>query len=336
MMLNTLVTKIDRDKKEVILADGDSLPYDRLILAMGSSGRVPRLDGMGMDGTFILREADDAIGIRAYAQQYRCKKAVIAGGGLLGLEAAYALHKLGLDTVVLERGEWLMRRQLDERGASFLRQYLNGIGIEVLLQAEVSSVAGQHRVEQVTLKDGQELDAEIFLVCAGIIPNIQLAQDAGLNVKTGILVDEHLRTNDPNIYAIGDVVEYDGIVYGLWPVAVEQGQAAATNVAGGSATYTPIIPTTMLKVAGIDLMSIGEFEPRTVSDTVIVIEDIANDEYRKMVISGGKIIGAILIGFPRLAPTVSEVIKAEIDVSSHINDLKAGEWEVLKATPVSG
>lgn len=330
MWLNTLVTKIDREKQTVILADGNSMEYDRLVLAMGSSGRVPNIEGMGMSGTFVLREADDAIYIRAFAQEYACKKAVIAGGGLLGLEAAYALHKLGLDVVVLERGAWLMRRQLDERGASFLRQYLKGIGIEVLLQAEVEEIIGEQRVRRIHLKDSKVLNAEIFLACAGIVPNTKLADMAGLETNRGVLVDANLRTNDPNIYAVGDVVEFDSMVYGLWTVAVAQGQVVAHNIAGGDNVYTPIIPKTMLKVAGIDLMSIGEFEARSAEDTVITIEDIDHDEYRKMVISGGKIIGAILIGFPRLAPTVSEAIAESVDVSSILDKLQAGKWDVLK------
>ena len=329
--LNTLVTKVDRDKKEIKLADGDALAYDRLILAMGSSGRVVPLRGFGMDGTFVLREADDAINIRAYAQKYRCQQAVVSGGGLLGLEAAYALHKLGLEVTVLERGAWLMRRQLDERGATFLQQYLSGIGIDVLLQAEVERVQGTRRLHEVVLKDGRQLNTEIFLLCAGITPNIQLAQGAGIEVNRGILVDDHMRTNDPDIFAVGDVAEFESMIYGLWTVSVEQGQVAAINVVGGDGVYTPIVPTTMLKVAGIDLMSIGEFNPRTENDEVIVLEDIEQDEYRKLIISKGRIIGAILIGFPRLAPVVTEVIKSGTDICPVIDQLKDGEWDILKS-----
>ena len=331
MWLNTLVTQIDRDNQKVILADGETMQYDRLVLAMGSRGRVPDINGMGKQGTFVLREADDAIHIRAYAQEFACQKAVVAGGGLLGLEAAYAIHKLGLDVVVLERGAWLMRRQLDKRGASFLRQYLKGIGIEVLLQAEVDTIIGEERVKKVKLKDAKVLNTDIFLACAGIIPNTKLAEEAGLNVNRGVLVDPMLRTNDPNIYAVGDVVEFEGMVYGLWTVAVAQGQVVAHNIAGGDEeTYTPIIPKTMLKVAGIDLMSVGEFDPRSEEDTVIVIEDIDHDEYRKLVISDGRIIGAILIGFPRLAPTISEAIIEKVNVSGVMDKLYAGKWDVLK------
>jgi nitrite reductase (NADH) large subunit len=333
--LNTLVTKIDLKQQVVALADGELLYYDRLILAVGSSGRVPRVDGMGMEGSFVLREADDAMKMRAFAQKNFCKKAVVAGGGLLGLEAAYALHKLGLEVTVLERGSWLMRRQLDERAAQFLWQYLNGIGINVLLDAEVDSLQGTQRVKEVSLKDGRLLFADIFLACAGIVPNVQLAKDAGIEVNQGVLVNERMQTSDPNVYAVGDAVEYEGMVHGLWPVAVEQGQVAAINIAGGNASYTPVVPTTMLKVAGIDLMSIGDFEPRSDEDMVILLEDSANDEYRKLLISNGKIIGALMIGFPRLAPIVNEAIKAEVDVTLYMPDLQAGDWEVLKvAMPV--
>jgi nitrite reductase (NADH) large subunit len=185
------------------------------------------------------------------------------------------------------------------------------------------------------LKDGRLLFADIFLACAGIVPNVQLAKDAGIEVNQGVLVNERMQTSDPNVYAVGDAVEYEGMVHGLWPVAVEQGQVAAINIAGGNASYTPVVPTTMLKVAGIDLMSIGDFEPRSDEDMVILLEDSANDEYRKLLISNGKIIGALMIGFPRLAPIVNEAIKAEVDVTLYMPDLQAGDWEVLKvAMPV--
>lgn len=329
--LNTLVTKIDRENQIVHLAEGDSLPYDRLILATGSAGRVPATAGFGLQGSFVLREAADAMAMRAYTQEHGCHKAVVAGGGLLGLEAAYALHKLGVEVTVLERGEWLMRRQLDKRGADLLEQYLNGIGIEILFNAEASSVHGAPNLRRVVLQNGQELAADIFLACAGVVPNVDLAKRAGLETKQGVLVDDHMRSSDPHIFAAGDIAEFEGRIYGLWPIAVEQAEVAAANAvsAGQDAVYSSIVPTTMLKVAGIDLMSIGEFDARSESDEVIALEEVGNQQYRKLVIADGRIIGAILLGYPRLSPIVKNAIESGKDVSGVLPQLRAGQWEVL-------
>ncbi len=327
--LNTHVSRIDAELQTVELADGEVLPYDRLILATGSSSTIPSIAGYGMPGSFVLREADDAMQIRDFAQQYACRHAIIAGGGLLGLESAYALHKLGLEVTVLERSTWAMRRQLDERGGHFLRQYLSTLGIEVVTEADTLSVEGDNRVEQVVLKDGRSLDCDIFLVCAGITPNIQLGEAAGLATNRGILVDDHLRTSHLNVFAVGDVAEYRGKVHGLWPVAVDQAQVAAINAVGGDKAYAEVIPTTMLKVAGVDLTSIGRIECESPDELVIALEDAPAYRYRKLVIAEGKIIGAILLGYPEDAPAVLEAIREAKVVRSIIPALKAGNWTVL-------
>ncbi|MEO8391584.1 MAG: FAD-dependent oxidoreductase [Chloroflexota bacterium] len=327
--LNTHVTKIDPPARTIELADGEVLPFDKLILATGSSSTIPPIEGFGIPGTFVLREADDAMQIRNYVQQYGSHHAIVAGGGLLGLEAAYALHKLGLEVTVLERSSWPMRRQLDERGGSFLITYLSGLGIQVITDADTFAVEGVKQVDKVQLKDGRALSCDLFLVCAGITPNIQLANQAGLATHHGILVDDHMRTSDPNIFAAGDVAEYLDKVYGLWPVAVDQAEIAAVNVVGGDKSYSEVIPTTMLKVAGVDLTSIGRFEAESANDRVIVLEDSKAFRYRKLVIAGDEVVGAILLGYPEQAPSVLAVIKEHKNVRLVETELEMGNWDVL-------
>src|SRR5439155_23848259 len=215
--LNTRARRIDLRGHRVELATGDVLEYDRLILAAGSRSVVPPVAAYGIGGCFTLRDAADAIGLRAWAQQEFCTHAVVAGGGLLGLEAAYALHKVGLSVTVLERGPWLLRRQLDETGGRLLQSYLERLGLTVLTRAETERVTGADRVDGVELVDGRPVRAELFLACAGVTPNIELARDAGLAVKRGVVVDDLLRTSDPDVFAAGDVAEVDGDVSGLWP-----------------------------------------------------------------------------------------------------------------------
>jgi nitrite reductase (NADH) large subunit len=332
--LNTRATRIVPESREVLLGTGETLTYDRLILAMGSRSFVPPIAGFPMPGTFVLREAEDAMQIRAFRQTYDCHDAVVGGGGLLGLEAAYALHKMHLDVTVLERGEYLLRRQLDQRAADFLREYLEGLGINIVLGAETASVQGEGRLMQVTLKDGRRLRADMFLVCVGITPNIALAANAGFDYNKGVIVDERMRvlrggTPADGVYAAGDVAEYDGQIYGLWPAAVEQAEVAAVNAVGGDRVFKGITPVTILKVAGIDLTSIGRFEAESPEDVVVVHEDIAEHRYRKLVIAGGRAVGAILLGHPLDAPAVQAVIKKGLDVQPVLDTLRAGDWSVL-------
>jgi NADPH-dependent 2,4-dienoyl-CoA reductase/sulfur reductase-like enzyme/ferredoxin len=327
--LNTHAASIDREQRQVRLATNDVIGYDRLILANGSASFVPPIPGYGMPGSYVLREAEEAMGIRAFVQANRCRRAVVAGGGLLGLEAAYALHKLGLDVRVLERSEWLLRRQLDQRGAHLLEQYLKAMGMTIVTRAETEALEGDGRVEQVTLRDGRMLPCELFLVAAGITPNVELATSAGLAVKRGVVVDEGMHTSDPAIFAAGDVCEYGGQVPGLWPVAVEQARVAAINAAGGRANYEQVVPVTALKVVGVDVLSIGRFQAHGEDEREIVLDDLDGHRYRKLVHTQGKLIGAILIGYPQDGPVVTAAVKAGLDVSADLEALQLGRWEVL-------
>ena len=195
--LNTRALAIDREQRTVRSGRGRRWPTTALILATGSSSHVPPIEGFGVPGTAVLRSADDAIGLRAFAQRPATRRAAIAGGGLLGLEAAYALHKIGIKTVVLERSNRLLKRQLDARAAKILRNYLEGLGLEFEMEAEAESVDANGRLRGVTLTDGRRLEAHILLVAAGIRPNVDLAREAGLSVKRGVLVDDRMRTDDP-------------------------------------------------------------------------------------------------------------------------------------------
>jgi NAD(P)H-nitrite reductase large subunit len=327
--LNTRVIRINRTSKSVALATGEVLPFDRLILANGSSSAVPPIAGYNLPGAFVLREAEDAMGIRAYVQEHGCRRALVGGGGLLGLEAAFALHSLGLKVTVLERGDWLLRRQLDERGAQFLKRYLEGLGLQILHRAEIRSIIGEGRVQQATLTDGRELPCDLFLAAVGMVPNLELARAAALESNRGLLVDSRMQTSDPAIFGAGDVCEFDGQVLGLWPVAVEQARVAAINAIGEPVAYQAVIPVTTLKVVGIDLTSIGRFDARSEDDVAIVLEDIDNHRYRKLVISNGKVAGAILLGFPLEANGIATAVKEGRDLSEYLEDLRRGNWSIF-------
>jgi NADPH-dependent 2,4-dienoyl-CoA reductase/sulfur reductase-like enzyme len=327
--LNTRAVRIDRGARTVELGTGEQLPYDRLILALGSSAAVPRIDGFGGRGTFVLRSAEDALSIRAFAQREWCREALIAGGGLLGLEAGYALHKLGLHASILERSDRLLRRQLDARASEFLRRYLEGLGMSIVTGAETAAALGDERLSEVLLRDGRALPADMLLVCAGITPNTQLAAEAELEVGRGVLVDDLMTTSDHAIFAAGDVAEHRGRVHGLWPAAVEQAEVAACGALGEDKAYVGTVPVTILKVVGIELTSIGRFEPEGPHEEVIALEEESEGRYRKLVIADGRIVGAILLGYSAEASPVVTAVKRSYDVSALLPELRAGRWDAL-------
>jgi nitrite reductase (NADH) large subunit len=329
--LNTRAAAIDRGRSEIRLATGEALRYDRLIIASGSSSFVPPIEGFGVPGTFVLREAEDAMAIRSYVQERRARQAVVAGGGLLGLEAAYALHQFGLRATVVEIGDRLLRRQLDERGSLFLHKYLEALGLEVVLAASAASVHEDERVRAVKLGDGRELTCDLLLVSAGITPNLELAQEAGLAVGRAITVDDHMRSSDPDVYAVGDAAEHGGVVWGLWPTAVEQGRVAGINAVGGNERYGGTLPVTMLKVTGVHLTSIGRFH-RESDDTEIALDDPVETRYRKLVIRpDGTIAGAILLGYALEAPGLVDAVRERRDVTDELDRLRSGDWSTFVA-----
>ena len=330
--LNTRAARIDRERRELVLATGEALPYDRLILAAGSEAWVPPIEGIELDGSFVMRTAEDAMDLRAYVQESGARRGVVVGGGLLGLEAAYALHQLGVRVTVLQHSQRLLNHQLDERGSAFVRSFLEGLGLTVVVEAEAVAVRGTGRVEDVLLKDGQTLPAELFLVCTGVRANVELAEAAQLEVGRGVVVDDRMRTSDPAIFAAGDVAEFEGRIWGLWPMAVEQGRIAALNALGGDEPYVEAAPVTMLKVTGADLLSAGRFEPEE-GDEVIALEDAADHRYRKLVLRDGAIVGAVIFGYPLEAPGVSAAMKAGRDLSAQLDALRAGDWSAFVEQP---
>lgn len=332
--LNTQATRIDRERQQVTVGTGEVLDYSRLILAMGSRSVVPELPGAGLPGVFVLREAGDAMGIRAYVQEHAARRAVVAGGGLLGIEAAYALVKLGLAVTVLERSATLLRRQLDRRAAELLVGYLDQLGIDVLVEAVLArGEPSGGELREVLLADGRRLDCDILVVCAGIQPNAELAAAAGLVVERGVVVDDHMRTSDPLVFAAGDVAQHRGEVVGLWPPAARQAEVAARNALGGDERYEPAPPLTLLKVVGVDLASVGRVHERE-GDQVVVHEDVAEHRYRKLVVDrGGHVVGAILLGHPDDAAVVTAAVQRSVNAGGHVDALRAGDLRVLTAVP---
>jgi NADPH-dependent 2,4-dienoyl-CoA reductase/sulfur reductase-like enzyme/ferredoxin len=323
--LNTLVTDLDRTRREVVLGTGERLPYDRLILAMGAAASVPTIEGLDRPNVFLLRGADDAIGIRAYVQRNRCRKAVVVGGGLLGLEAAYALYRFGLRTTVVQRSPRLLVGQLDATGADLVKRYFLGLGVNVVLGATPVHVADDGTGLALSLNDGSAVSADIIVICVGIRPSTDLARAAGLDVARGVIVDERMQTSDAAIFAAGDIAEYRSVIHGLWPVAVAQAEVAAANAVGDKRVYTPHPPVTILKGVGLSVKSIGDVDGREGDE--ILQRESGEDEVRywKLVIRRGIVVGAVLIGDWPDGPAIIDAVASSAPVSELLPSLRTGD-----------
>lgn len=329
MWLNTIATGIDLAQRTVSLGTGEELPYDRLILAQGSSALAPSVPGGDLPGNFVLREANDAMAIRAWRQKHGCRTAVVIGGGVLGIEAADALKHLNLKVVILQRGHRLMDRQLDKRGSAILTRYLEALGISVKVGASIARVNGAERVTSIELASGEVIDAEIVVACAGIEPNIAIAKAAGLKSNRGVIVDDRLRTSDSHVFAVGDVAELPGTVGGLWAVSTAQATAAVATMFGREDSYVPPSTLVSLKMDGIDVKGFGLTEPANDAQEVFRSAEDHADEHRSLIVENGRIVGAVFVGPPGVGEFVGPVIQKNPDMTPVLAELRQGNWDAL-------
>ena len=311
--LGSKVERIDPATKTYTVK-GESARFDRLVLANGASAFIPSLKGLPKRNVFTLRTLEDAKNIMAAAG--KAKRAAIIGGGLLGLETARALATgfKGLDITVLEYAEHLLMRQLDHEGATILRRWVEAGGTKVVTKAETEELLGDGAVTGLRLKDGRTVEADLVIVSAGARPNLGLAREAGLKVNRGVVVDGSLRTSHPDVFALGDVAEFDGKTWGIIPPALDQARVAAKKILGlDSADYKGTVPSNTLKVMGIDLTSIGVVggEHGAKDPTLQEIRATSADGnvYRKFVVKEGRMVGAILLGTKKDVNKVSKLVK---------------------------
>jgi nitrite reductase (NADH) large subunit len=286
-------TGIDIGRRELKIANEESIVFSRLILATGSTPLRLNVPGADLAGVHTFRDSRDVDLLLTLAAQK--KRVVVVGGGLLGLEAAYGLAKAGAPVTLIHLMDRLMERQLDAPAAELLKSLVEGKGIKILLNANTARLHGETRVEGVELTDGRQIDADAVIFAAGIRPNIALARDAGLPVNRGIVVDDHLQTAAPDIFALGECAEHRGICYGLVEPAYEQARVLAGHLAGRAAAYHGSVIATNLKVSGVAVFSAGDFVGADGSEA-IVLRDVRHGTYKKLVISNGRLTGAVLVG----------------------------------------
>jgi nitrite reductase (NADH) large subunit len=323
------VLGIDTRKKKLTFEDGSESDYDKLLLATGAHPFVPPVKGIDKAGVFTLRSIEDVLAIREYAK--KTSKAIVIGGGLLGLEFAASLRRLGLQVDVVEIFPRLLPNQLDIDGANVFKSLIEKLGINFVLGVKTQEILGDRTVSGIALDNGENLQGGLLLFSAGIRPNTELAARAGIKVNRGVVVDQYLQTSAPDVYASGDVAEFEGKVYGIIPAAEEQARTAALNMLDKKQEYHGTIPSNTLKVVGLDLTSIGVANPEGLQYEEVKRIDMEKGVYKKIVLDQGKIIGAIVLSDARGATAIMKLMEQKKDVTGFKDALLEDKFDFRKA-----
>lgn len=291
--------EIDTEKK-IVKTDKGKYDFEKLVLATGALPSRPNLQNIDVEGVFTLRNVEDVLNILSYIEGK--EKAIILGCGLLGLEAGRALFQRGLKIIGVEFFPRLLPRQLDEEGARILKRKIEErFNFEFYLGVKVQKIISYNgRFEGIELEDGRKIYADLLIISAGIVPNIDLAKNSNILVNKGVIVNEYMETNIKDIYSCGDCVEFKGRIYGIISASLEQSYVAGKNILGERIKYYGTIPSNTLKVTGIALTSIGEINPPENGGFEIIIKkDVEKGFYRKLILKENIILGAILLGDKR-------------------------------------
>jgi len=314
-------TSVDLAAREVTTSTGKRVGFSKLVFATGSSALRLPVPGGDLAGVHVFRDSHDVDRLIELAEQR--KRVVVVGGGLLGLEAAYGLAKAGAEVTLIHLMDRLMERQLDAQAAELLKTLVERKGVKILLNANTARINGAVAVERVELADGRMLDADAVIFAAGIRPNTGLAEEAGVSVNRGIVVDDAMTTETDGVFALGECAEHRGTCYGLVEPAYEQAKVLARHLAGGDAAYAGSILSTNLKVSGVSVFSAGDFMATEGSETLL-LSDAKRGTYKKLVIAGNKLTGAVLVGDTGDALWYLELIRNGMDVSSFRADMMFG------------
>ena len=300
-MLGYRIESINPQAREVRLAGGIRLAYDKLIYALGARCFVPPFPGADLAGVYAIRSVADAQQVREAVKAAR--QAAVIGGGVLGLEAAWALREAGLEVTVIETAPKLLAGKVDDEASALLTAIAGKAGVKIIANAKVERIAGETRAEAVDLADGTKVPADIVVVSCGIRANAAVAEAAGLTIGRAVQVDAHMQTSARRVFACGDCAEYEGLNYGIWPEATQQGEIAGANAAGDSPAYVPEIPALTMNALTTSLYSIGAIGGADECEG-----QAEGDNLKKLFYKDGKLVGAILIGDVSAMPAVRRAV----------------------------
>jgi nitrite reductase (NADH) large subunit len=332
LMTGSRATAIDRPARTVALADGSLLPYDKLLLATGSKPLAPPLPGLGFSNVRAFRDIADAEAMIEAA--HGGGRAVVIGGGLLGLEAAWGLKRRGVSVSLVHLMPTLMERQLDVAASELLRRALEARRIAFFINSQTEEIVGNERAEAVLLADGRRIPADFVVLAVGIRPNIDLARAADLDVNRGVLVGDDMATSDPDIYAVGECIEHNGQVFGLVSPIWDQASVCGARLAGDAdAVYVPPPVFTSLKITGIDVFSAGRLAVADAADEEITLHDEKRGLYKKVILREDRVVGSVLYGSVADGPWYVELMRARTDVSSIRDQIVFGRAFAERAAP---
>jgi nitrite reductase (NADH) large subunit len=323
LLLNKKVSRVDPKKSRVICEDKTNLSFDSLLIATGGSPKFPETPGMKKRGVFGFRTIKDAKEIEGLLPVI--KTACVLGGGLIGLKAAYALKKRNIDVKVIIKSKQVLSQMLDFQAAGFVQKRLEEHGIEVILGQDVTEVIGDEgEIKAVKLDSGKAVGCSLIIVGKGVSPNIGLVKDSEIKVNEGIIADNYLATSISNIYTAGDVCESFDITMGkhtinaLWPIAVEQGKIAGSNMTGESLAFEGSLGMNSIEFFGLPVISLGVYKVKADDSGFEELKalDIKSNLYKKLILKGNILIGAICVGDIRNSGVFLRLIRERVDVSS--------------------
>lgn len=319
---STEVVAVNQQAKTISTDLGAEYPYDKLVIATGSSPFIIPVPGHDLAGVVAFRDIRDVNTMITASKKQQ--KAVVIGGGLLGLEAANGLIKRGMDVTVVHLGDVLMDVQMDEVSGELLKKSLEKNGMKFAMSAQTTEILGEDHVTGVKFADGTQLDADLVVMAVGIRPNTGVGKKLDLEVSRGIVVNDQLKTSAKDIYALGECVEHRGQVYGLVAPLYEQAQVLAENLAGKTSSYQGSFVSTKLKVTGISLFSAGDFKGSSESES-LVYKDLNQNVYRKIVLKDNKIQGAVMFGDVTGSNWVFDNLVLQNDMSAYRDTLVFGD-----------
>ncbi|WP_410770261.1 NAD(P)/FAD-dependent oxidoreductase [Fontibacillus sp. BL9] len=334
---NTAITQIDVEEHALVTSAGERISYDKLLICTGAKNRKLPLPGFDKQGVYTIREMHEAEAFKTYIED---KSSIVnIGGGIQGLETAWSIVKAGKKVTILEAAPRLMARQLDEQASSILKQKIEAAGVDVLLQAAVQQVVGEEAVAGIQVNEST-IPCDSVIYSIGVIPNVDLVANTPVTTKRGIVVNDYMETNVPDVYAAGDVTEWNGAVEGLWDRAMDQGKVAGKNMASqGTEVYRKTIPLTVFNAFDLALFSMGVVD-ESQCDTTLVEEDAAAGKYTRLFFANGTLVGVISFESVIAAAPYKTAIESQVSLAGlnlkalSIQEIMAVAKERL-ATPIT-
>jgi nitrite reductase (NADH) large subunit len=320
------VTSVDPDKKVVVTSSEETVPYDRLLMATGGVPFVPPIPGSDRPNVYTIRKLEQAIDV--YHNLTGLRRIVIIGGGTLGLEVARNLLETKAEIHVVESHSRLLPTLTDPASSEMLHLRLVHLGIHVHHDCNTREITGGDNADMVVMDDGRELDCDAVIIATGMRANKDLAESLGLKMERGVVIDDHMLTSLPDIYAAGDVCEHRQVKYGSWRAAEEQGTLAGANMAGDPVVYDGTVPSKYVRVAGADVFSAGYLDEEGKLENKLTV-DWEKMVYKRIVLDGCRIVGSVMVGDLRDAQRVLRAIETEIDICPYMEQVRTWDMEFV-------